>query len=71
MADDKYSLHNSEKLAQLIQMQLSKKRKNFSDFFTPFLRSTSNVKHFEKKGSPHSLCISEITDWERRDEINI
>ena len=69
--DDMYSFPNNENLPQPIQMQLSKKRKNFSDFFTPFLRSTSNVKHFEKKGSPHSLCISEITDWERRDEINI
>ena len=28
-ADDKYSLHDSENLGQSIQMQLSKKLKNF------------------------------------------
>ena len=32
-ADGKYSLRNSEYLAQLIQMQLPKKRKMFSQCF--------------------------------------
>ena len=30
-----------------------KKRKKLSDFFVPFLESTSNFKHFEKKDDPH------------------
>ena len=70
-ANGKYTLQHSEKLPEPIQMQISKKRQNFSDFFTPFLKSTSSFKHFEKKDDPHSLCISEITDCQRRDQINV
>ena len=36
IADDKYSLPNKDKLLQLIQMQLSRKQKTFSQFFPPF-----------------------------------
>ena len=32
-------------------MQLSKKQKTFSQFFAVFLKSTSNVEHFEKNMS--------------------
>ena len=46
-----------------IQMQLSQKH-NTSEFFTEFLKSRLNFKHFEKKDDPHSFCISEITDSE-------
>ena len=43
------------------------KNKNiFSQFFSPFLESAFNFEHFQKKDDPHSLCISEITDHERR-----
>ena len=56
---------NSEYLQQSIQMQLSKKKKTFSQFFPEFLKSVSNSKHFEKKYDPYSLCISELTDCER------
>ena len=31
-----------------IQMQLSQKRKSPSEFCVPFLKSSSNFKHFEK-----------------------
>ena len=31
-----------------MQMQLSKKRKPFSQFFVPFLAFTSKFKHFKK-----------------------
>ena len=44
-----------------IQMQLSEKRKTFSQFFVPFLESTSNFKYFEKKDDGHTQYISEIT----------
>ena len=33
VADDKYSLRNSEKLPQPIQMELFKKQKSYSEFF--------------------------------------
>ena len=63
--DEKYSLGNRENLLQPIQIQLSKKRQIFSDFFTAFLKSTFDFEHFENKDDPHSLCISGIIDWER------
>ena len=63
--DEKYSLGNRENLLQPIQIQLSKKRQIFSDFFTAFLKSTFDFDHFENKDDPHSLCISEIVEWER------
>ena len=45
-------------------MQLSEKRKTFSEFSVTFLESTSEFKHFEKKDECHSQCISEIGDCE-------
>ena len=57
---DKYSLLNSEILQQPIQIQISKKEKAFSDFFTQFLKSTSNFEHFETKRWPSSLRISKF-----------
>ena len=47
------------------QMQLSEKRKGFSDSFVPFMKSSSNFKHFRKKGDRDSSYISEITDCQR------
>ena len=44
-----YAVQDSEKLELLIQMELSQKRKTVSQFLGPFLESTSNFKHFEKK----------------------
>ena len=37
----------------------------FSEFFSPFLKSTSNFEHFEKKDDIHSQRISEIIDCQR------
>ena len=48
IGDDKYSLRNSENLRHPIQMELSK-IKISSKIFAPFLKSTSNLQHFEKK----------------------
>ena len=50
-------------------MQLSKNEKTFSVFFAAFLKSTLNFQRFEKKDRPHSLCISKVTDQERRDYL--
>ena len=53
-ADDKYLVQDCENLPVTIQMQLSEKRKTFSQFFLPFLESTPNFKRFEKKDD----CLS-------------
>ena len=52
-ADRKYSLLNRNNLTQPIQMQLSRKQKTFSDFFSAFLKSSLNFKHFQKKDDSH------------------
>ena len=46
-------------------MQLSKELKNFSQFFTAYLKSTFNFEHFENKDEPHNVCIFKIIDGER------
>ena len=51
---------------QKFQSHLSQKKKIFSEFISPFLEFALNFEHFQKKYSPHSLCISEIIDHERR-----
>ena len=48
-----------------MEMELSLKATIFSDFFVPFLESTSNFKNFEKTDGRHSYFSSEITDCER------
>ena len=53
-AYDKYSLLNRRNLRRPIQMQLSQKRKTFSQFLRPFLRARLNFEHFKKKHAPHS-----------------
>ena len=46
-------------------MTLSKKVKTFSQFFSPFLKSSSSFENFEEKDDIHSQCISEIIDSQR------
>ena len=48
-ADGKYRGQGCGNMQLPIQMQLSEKQKIFSEIFIPFLESTSNFKHFEKK----------------------
>ena len=47
-ADDKHYLLKRDNLAQPIQIQLSQKEKNFSEFSLPFLKSILNFKHLSK-----------------------
>ena len=61
----KYSLINWDNLTQLIQMQLSLKRKTFPEFLSAFLKSTLNFEHFQKEDNSHRSDISEITDSEK------
>ena len=51
--NEKYFLCNSENLVKPIQTKLSK-NKEISPYFPPFLKSTSNFKHFEKDDDPQS-----------------
>ena len=51
---------------QKFQMHLSQKENTFSEFFSAFFESALNFEHFQKKDDPHSLCISGISDHERR-----
>ena len=63
-ADEKYPVLNRDNLMISIQMQLSEKQKNVSQFFAEILESILNFQHFETKDDPHSFCISKITDSE-------
>ena len=53
-ADDKYPVQNCENFQLAIQSQLCWKQTSFSEFFVPFVESTSNFKHFEEKDGRHS-----------------
>ena len=64
-AKEKYRVRDCVNLPSPIQMQLSLKPRIVSDFFVPFLESTSNFKHFEKKDDSHSYFIWEIRHCER------
>ena len=49
-----------------IHMQLSKKRKTFSEFFSLFSKSMLNFECFQNKDEAHSLFIFEATACEKR-----
>ena len=59
--DHKYSLLNRDNLTQPIQLILSQKRKNFSQFFSAFFKCPLSFLTLSKKDGTHSRCISEIT----------
>ena len=65
-ADDKCSLLNRGNLLQHFQMHLPEKRKIFCEFFFTFSKFRVNFEHFQKKDDPHSWCIFEHTDSEKR-----
>ena len=45
----KYSLFHKDNLTQRIKMQLSRKQKTVSQFFSSFLKFGLNLEHFQKK----------------------
>ena len=61
----KYPALNRENLKIPIQMHISEKSKNFSEFFAAFLKPKLNFENFEKKDDLHSFCISEIVDCKK------
>ena len=70
-ADGKYSLFNKDNLTQPIQIELSRKQKTFSEYFSAFLKFNLKFEHIKKKDDPHSWCISEITDTKKPAYINV
>ena len=42
------------------------RNKKKSEFFAPYLKSTSNFEHFGKKDDRHRSCIFRVRDYERR-----
>ena len=64
--DGKYFLLDWNNLTQPIQVQLSKKPNFFVNLFLNFWSLDQCLKILKKKYDPYSLCISEITDCERR-----
>ena len=52
--NDKHYVLNRDNLTQPIQMQLSQKQKNFSEFFLAFLKSRLNFEHLHTKDDPRS-----------------
>ena len=58
-------------LRQQFQTPLSQKQKTFFQYFIAFLKSASNLEHFQKKDEYPSLIISEIIDAERRGYLNV
>ena len=65
IAEHKYPVQDCQNLQLPIQMQLSEKRKTFSESFVAFLECTSNFKHFERKEDRHSKSLFEITDCQK------
>ena len=61
-AEYMYSRRNMQTFTQQVQIPLSLKQKNFSEFFIAFLKSIWNGEHFQTKGEFSSLSISEIID---------
>ena len=53
---------NRDNLTIPIQMQLSQKQNNFSDFLAAFLKCAINFKYFVKKDDPHRFFVSQITE---------
>ena len=64
-ADGKYFLLDRDNLTQPIQMQVFRKQRTFSRFFSTFLKSSLKFEHFFKKGDPHCWYISEIANPEK------
>ena len=64
-ADEQLSCSGCSEFAVLYSNAIMLKRKTFSKFFLPLMKSKSNFKQFEKKEDCHSICISEITECQR------
>ena len=64
--NEKYCLLNRDNLLHHFQMQFSQKKNTVSQFFTAFSKSRFNFEKFLKKDDPHSWCIFELPDSQKR-----
>ena len=62
----KCSFPDRDNLMQPIHMQLSRKLKTFSRFFSAFSKSRLNFAYFQIKDDAHSLFIAEATACAKR-----
>ena len=73
VADEKYPVLNRENLTILIQMQLSKEQKTFSEFFFFFfalLKSILNYRHFQKNRRPSEILYFRNYRLRKRSQRN-
>ena len=70
-ADDKYCLVNRGNLLQHFEMQLSQKRKTFSEHFFAFFKFRFSFEISQKTDDPQSWCIFELTHYQNRGWINV
>ena len=66
-----YSRRNMQTFAKQFQTPLFLKQKTFSWFLIAFLKSTSNVEHFEKVRGSSRLSISEVNDSKRGSYLRV
>ena len=52
-------------------MQTSLKRKTCSRFFIALMKSTLNLKYFEKKDQSHSVSVTDIINCETGSYLNV
>ena len=64
--DKKYPVLNRDNLRIRIKIQLSEKKKTFSEFFAAFFKSSLNFEHSQKKDDSPSWGISKITESEKQ-----
>ena len=63
--DGKYFVLDRDNLTQRCHIQLYQKEKNFSQFFSSFLKYCLNLQSFQEKDDTHSTYNSKITDSEK------
>ena len=63
-ANEKYLVLHRDNLTISIQIQLSLKKRNVSEFFRTLLKFRLNFKHFERKDDLHSFFVSKTRDPE-------
>ena len=63
-ANEKYLVLHRDNLTISIQIQLSLKKRNVSEFFRTLLKFRLNFKHFERKDDLTSFFVSKTRDPE-------
>ena len=69
--NDKHYLLNRDNLPQPIQVQLSQKQENFSEFLFAFLKSVLNFKYLTPTADPRNWSLFGNTGSEKYAYINV